>query len=102
MEKKSKKAKEVSMAPETKEPEKIPYDQLEAIANNLNYQCKQLSSKLQEAQEIIASFNDVAMLLSIIDKAEYFDDDFSKMCIDKIQEEVTRLLTEKPEEKKAN
>lgn len=98
MEKKSKKAAEVKMAPKQEET-KLTYDQLEEVAGNLNQQCSQLYAKLKEAQEIIANFNMVGMLLDIMDKAEYFNEDFVSMCTEKIQTAVTEMLKSDSEPK---
>lgn len=91
MEKKSKKAAEVKMTTKQEET-KLTYEQLEGVANNLNQQCQQMYSKLKEAQEIIANFNVVGMLLDIMDKAEYFNEDFVQMCTTRIQSSVTDML----------
>ena len=99
MEKKSKKAAEVKMAPKQEEKTKLTYEKLEEVAGNLNQQCSQLYAKLKEAQEIIANFNMVGMLLDIMDKAEYFNEDFVSMCTEKIQTAVTEMLKSDSEPK---
>lgn len=92
MEQKSKKsAEEVKMTPKANE-KKPTYEQLEEYAKNLNQQCKQMYEKLQEADRIIGSFNEVGFLLEIIGKAEYFDDAFIGRCCNKIQSTVTAML----------
>ena len=98
MEKKSKKAAEVKMTPKQEET-KLTYEQLEEVAGNLNQQCSQLYAKLKDAQEIIANFNMVGMLLDIMDKAEYFNEDFVSMCTEKIQTAVTEMLKSDSEPK---
>ena len=52
----------------TKKSEKLTYEQLESVANELNMQCKQLYAQLQNAQKVISEFNDLGLLLEIIDK----------------------------------
>lgn len=74
------------------ESKKLSYEELEQVANNLNVQCKQLYSKLCEAQEVIASFNNIGMLLSVLEKAEYFDSEFITRSAKKIQDVVSQLL----------
>jgi hypothetical protein len=49
MEEKNKKVDSKS----TKKSEKLTYEQLESVANELNMQCKQLYAKLQNAQKVI-------------------------------------------------
>lgn len=87
MEEKNKKEKKV-----TNDSQKLTYEQLEQVANNLNNQCKQMYDKLMEAQKIIADFNEIGMLLSIIEVGENFDSEFINRCSLKIQETVSKLL----------
>lgn len=100
MEKKSKKAKEVSM--EVQKEEKLTYEQLEQVANNLNQQCRQMYQKLQEAQEVISNFNDIAMLLTVLEKAEFFDNEFVSKCAERVQNTVSEIIDPKQEETEAN
>ena len=80
--------------------EKMSYEQLEQIAGNLNQQCNSLYQQLQEAKAVIAEFNEIGMLLSILDKSEHFDSAFIDRCASKIQEIITKALDES--EKKDN
>lgn len=96
MEESIKKSKE-----KVEENKKLTYEQLENVANNLNSQCKQLYDKLCEAQEIIAGFNDVGLLLSIIDKSEYFESAFITRCVDKIQTTMGKMLDKSDELEKS-
>lgn len=105
MEKKSK-TKEIKMnTPKNPEPtqgvEKLTYEQLEQVAQNLSQQCQQMYQKLNEAERIISNFNDIGLLLSVIKQSEFFDDYFIKRCSDKIQTIITEMLdsTEKTEDK---
>ena len=100
MEKKSKKAKEASM--EVQKEEKLTYEQLEQVANNLNQQCRQMYQKLQEAQEVISNFNDIAMLLTVLEKAEFFEDEFVHKCAERIQKNISEIIDPKQEETEAN
>lgn len=99
MEKKSRKAVEVKMTPKQEEEKKLTYEQLEEVANNLNQQCSQMYAKLQEAKEIISNFDMLGVLIAILDKAEYFNEDFTSMCVEKIQAYVTEMLSTNSEEK---
>ena len=99
-----KKSKTISMTgkPNENATEKLSYEQLEQVAGNLNMQCKQLQNSLHEAQQIISGFNVVELLLSIIEKGEYFESSFIDRCVSKIQSGVTTLLdnADKNEEEK--
>ena len=89
-----KKSKTISMTgkPNENATEKLSYEQLEQVAGNLNMQCRQLQNSLHEAQQIISGFNVVELLLSIIEKGEYFESSFIDRCVSKIQSGVTTLL----------
>jgi DNA repair exonuclease SbcCD ATPase subunit len=80
---------------------KLTYEQLEEIANKLNQQCKQLYADLQQAQGIIAGFNEVGMLLTILGKGEYFSQEFVDRCSKKIEDSVNAML-DKAEETQAS
>lgn len=99
-----KKSKTISMTgkPNENATEKLSYEQLEQVAGNLNMQCRQLQNSLHEAQQIISGFNVVELLLSIIEKGEYFESSFIDRCVFKIQSGVTTLLdnADKNEEEK--
>lgn len=87
------------------EPKKLTYEQLEQVAGNLQRQCQQLYDQLKGAQNVIDSFNEVEMLLSILGKAEYFKPEFVERCASEIQEVITKALDnskKKEEEVKKN
>ena len=87
------KSKEVKMSVASKEEQKkLTYEQLEQVAANLQRQCQQLYEQLRGAQNVIDNFNEVEMLLSILDKAEYFKSEFVDRCAAKIQEVITKAL----------
>ena len=103
MEKKSKTAtKEVKLKPvaQTPEEKKPTYEQLEAALQTLNQHCKELYERLQEADKIINSFNDIGMLLSILKQAEFFNDSFIARCAEKVEITVSQMLdsAEQPSE----
>ena len=90
MEEKNKKVDSKS----TKKSEKLTYEQLESVANELNMQCKQLYAKLQNAQKVISEFNDLGLLLDIIGKGEYFSSDFVECCTERVEKLVRKALEE--------
>ena len=83
-----------------KQPEKMSYEQLEQIAGNLNQQCRILQQQLTQAQNVIAEFNEIGMLLDILKQAEQFTPQFVERCANKIEELITKALdvSEKQEE----
>lgn len=95
MEKKSKKE---TVKSEEKQ-EKLTYEQLEEVANELSGRCNQFYKKLMEAQQVIAGFNDVSLLLEIIEKGENFSSEFVDRCTRKVEETITMML-DKAEQKK--
>lgn len=81
--------------------EKLSYEQLEQIANNLNQQCRQMQEHIRSLQNVIAEFNEISMLLDILGKSEHFNEDFVIRCSSKIEELIIKALdaSEKQEEK---
>jgi hypothetical protein len=81
-------AKKNSKKAEAKD-EKLSYEQLEQIAINLNQQCQQLQQQLHQAQQTIANFNGmevvVSLLMDILGKSEFFSEDFIARCVNKIE-----------------
>lgn len=96
-----KKSKEVKMNGGNgnggKQPEKIPYEQLEQIAGQLNQQCRVLQQQLVQAQNTIAEFNEIGMLLGVLGKSEHFSSQFVERCSSKIEELITRAFDESEE-----
>lgn len=99
---KSKEEKVVSMNTEEKEESKISYEQLERVAQQYYVEGRQIAEKLQRAEHIIASFNELEVLVNIISKGEYFHMSFIERCTAKIEEIVTKMIdaSEKAEENK--
>lgn len=91
--------KEKKVKKETPSKEKMSYEDLEKAAIELDKRCSFLYQKLQEAQKVIADFNEIGLLLSILKEAEYFDDSFITLCSSKIQETVTKALSPQEEPK---
>ena len=85
----------------TGQQEKLSYEQLEQIANNLNQQCRQMQEHIRSLQNVIAEFNEISMLLDILGKSEHFNEDFVIRCSSKIEELIIKALdaSEKQEEK---
>ena len=85
----------------TGQQEKLSYEQLEQIANNLNQQCRQMQEHIRNLQNVIAEFNEISMLLDILGKSEHFNEDFVIRCSSKIEELIIKALdaSEKQEEK---
>ena len=98
------KSKEVKMSGEAQKQEKLSYEQLEQLAGNLNKQCQQFYNQLQEANRTISEFNEIGMLLDILDKGEHFSEEFVTRCSTKIESIITRALddSEKQESAKNN
>ena len=92
MEKKSRTVKMEGAAHETKQNEKLTYEQLEQLANNLNNRCNLLYRQLQQAQNTIAEFNEIGMLLDVLKQGEQFNMQFVERCSNKIEELITKAL----------
>ena len=85
-----------------KKSDKLSYEQLEQVANNMGRKCQQLYDELQNARAEIARFDAVGLLLNIIANGEHFDASFIDRCALKIQNDVSAELdkAEKLEEEK--
>lgn len=93
MEKKSIKQENLKVVGGTQSGEKkLTYEQLEQVANSLNNRCRDLYNSLQEAQKVISSFNEIGMLLSIIEHGGHFNYEFVERCSKKIQDVVSGML----------
>ena len=96
-----KKSKTVKM--ETKKADgqqKLSYEQLEQAAGYFKGQYDKCFAQLQEAQKLIANFNDIGMLLSIIKEGHNFDSAFIERCSKKVQDVVTQMLDNADENEK--
>ena len=84
--------------------EKLSYEQLEQIAGNLNQQCRQMQEHIRNLQNAIAEFNEIGMLLDVLEKSEHFSEKFVLRCSNKIEELITKAMdaSEKQEESKEN
>lgn len=97
MEKKSKMVKMES------KPKKLTYEELEKVAKNFHDEYQKVFMQLREAQSVIAEFNEIGMLLSIIEKEKSFEAPFISRCVKKVQEIVSKALDAAEEaEKKEN
>ena len=98
-----KKSKEVKMsAANGSDQKKVSYEQLEQIAGNLNNRCNMLYQQLQQAQNTIAEFNEIGMLLDVIKQAEQFSPEFIDRCAKKIEELITKALDESEKQQEQN
>lgn len=97
-----KKSKEVKIDGAKQEDQKIPYEQLEQVALQLRAANNDLYKRLQSAQQAIAEFNEIGMLLDILGKSEYFSDAFVSRCSAKVEEIVTKALDASEKEDKEN
>lgn len=94
-------SEEVNQPVPAQENQKLTYEQLVGVANNLNQQCRQLYGALQEAKKIIAGFNEVKLITDLLDKADYFSDAFVDRCVDRLETAVNTMFDNadaKPEE----
>ena len=96
-----KKSKEVKMDA-GKQTQKLSYEQLEKVANDLNNNCNMLYRQLQQAQNTIAEFNEIGMLLDVIKQAEQFSPEFIDRCAKKIEELITKALDESEKQQEQN
>ena len=94
-----KKSKEVKMT-DGKQNQKLTYEQLEKVANDLNNNCNMLYRQLQQAQNTIAEFNEIGLLLDVIKQAEQFSPEFIDRCSNKIEELITKALDESEKQQK--
>ena len=80
---------------------KLSYEELEQIAGNLNQQCRQMQNQIRSMQNVIAEFNEIGMLLDVLDKSEHFSENFVTRCSNKIEELITKAMdaSEKQDEK---
>jgi ABC-type transporter Mla subunit MlaD len=76
----------------TGQQEKLSYEQLEQIANSLNQQCRQMQEHIRNLQNVIAEFNEIGMLLDVLDKSEHFSESFVTRCSNKIEELITKAM----------
>ena len=74
------------------EQEKLSYEQLEQIAGNLNQRCRQQESQIRSMHQAIAEFNEIGMMLDILDKSEHFHEEFIQRCADKVEELVSKAM----------
>ncbi len=92
-----KETKTVKLTPNTEEstasnPQKLTYEQLEQVARDLAMQRNQLQAHLQKAEQAIAEFNDLGVLLSIVNSGENFSSDFIVRCTNRIEKMVSVAL----------
>lgn len=83
---------------------KLSYEQLEQVVASLNQQCGQMRQIINNQQQVIAEFNEIGMLLSVLSKSEHFNEKFVNRCSSKIEELITKAMdaSEKQETEKEN
>ena len=89
-----KKSKEVRMnaSGDSNQSEKLTYEQLEQVANNLNNRCNLLYQQLQQSQKALGEVNEIGMLLDVLGKSEHFEQAFVERCASKIQELISKAM----------
>ena len=80
---------------EEKKSNKLSYEELEKVAQQLSYQCQQLSKRVQE-RDMELTFKRLDYLFAVVNcTTGVFNDDFVAKCAAEIQE----IMTPQPEEK---
>ena len=68
--------------------EKLSYEELSNVCNQLDTKCRQLSQQLYQLQQSQALLR-LEFLFKIIDKKDSFDKDFVNNCVNEIKEIMT-------------
>lgn len=105
-----KNAKEIKIGASVKEKpaseqKKYSYDELNDICNKLFQDNRYLKYQLQQAQEVIRSFDRLTYLLKVLELSKTegywkFDDNFLNKCIEEVQVAMTIPSEENDEESK--
>ena len=74
-----------------KEP-KFSYEDLERIAYQLRADNNYLNERCNQAESVIAEFNEIGMLLSLLERSEHFDVSFVQRCASRIQRLVSEAM----------
>ena len=90
MAEKSKETKKTGVS--EKKSDKLSYEQLEQVANNLSNKCQQLYRELYDAKAEIAHFDAMGLLMNILEHGEYFNSSFVERCAKKIETSVSNEL----------
>jgi len=77
--------------------EKLTYEELNNVCHQLSEQSRTLYQQLQEAN-LTNAFRRLDYLFAVLDKSNFFPEDFVKKCAGEIVEMLT--IPEKPEEGK--
>lgn len=72
--------------------QKMSYEQLEKVAGDLYQQNRQMQGQIHSMQQAIAEFNEIGMLLDVLDKSEHFSENFVTRCSNKIEELITKAM----------
>lgn len=84
--------KKVENAVNAENQKRIPYEQLEKYAKDLGERYQKVYSELMEAHRVLSNINSLNMLLSVLNKNEFFDLDFNDRCAKKVQDIITEML----------
>lgn len=84
------KGKVVEMSPQTKEakPQKMSYEELEQVANQLSEQARQLYNQLQKSN-MSNMFKRLDYLFKVVESGSKFRSDFLDKCIKEIEDIMT-------------
>ena len=80
--------------PQVQEEQKLSYDELEKIAQQLSAQCQQMAARLQ-AKDMELTFKRLDYLFQVVSMANEFPSDFVKKSI----EEIVTIMTPEEEPK---
>lgn len=69
-------------------PKKLSYEELENIAHQLSEQSRQLYTQLQQADKTNL-FTRLEYLFKVVENAPSFPEEFSRACVDEIQDLMT-------------
>lgn len=78
---------------ETKEVKKLPYEELEKVAHELDAQCQKFYMELQNAN-MANAFKRLDYLFKVVNNINEFPQEFAKHCI----EEIVNIMTVPAEE----
>lgn len=81
-----------------KEQQKLSYEQLHGVANDLYHQNVELNKRLQQADAIIRNFNRLDYLFKVLEFASVIKDaDFINDCVDEIKDAIAIRKEDKEE-----
>lgn len=78
--------------PEKKANPELSREDLEKIAIQLRADNNYLNERCAQAEQIISEFNEIGMLLSLLEKSEHFEASFTSRCANRIQKLISEAL----------